>query len=1157
MIVKQAIDISFARGLDTKTDPKRVAMGNFVKLQNMVFNKGGLLQKRNGYAKVSNLANDTYSYLTTFNGSLTALGTNIASYNTANASWIQKGSIQPLSLSTLPLLRNNLNQTACDSVVAPNGLVCTVYLETNGTTTTNKYVIANSITGQNIAAPSVIPVASGAVSGGMRVFYLGTNFILVFTNTISATTHLQYVAISAYSPTTVSANTDIASSYVAFSTISWDAYVSSNRLYIAYNTTSGGQAVKLVSLSASLLFSSTVTFVGRQATMMTVTADITNASNPTIYASFYSSASTTGYTLAVDSNLNVIMNPVQIIASGTILNIASAAQTGTCTVFYEVSNAYSYDNTIPTNYIKSASVTPLTRSFSSIFSSGAGSITVSSATGLVNGMFLVDNTTAANIAVGTTFTISGTTLTLSNNTAGNSASSPGDSLTAATIATSTIIRSVGLASKAFLIDGIIYFLSVYQSPYQPTYILVNGSISTQASPVLVAKIAYENGAGYLTTGLPSVTVTNTVAQVPYLIKDLIQAVNKDTNVASGTQIAGIYSQTGINLVSFEIGTQNLDTSEIGQDLHISGGFLWMYDGYLPVEQNFIIWPDSIKAATQADPTPTGTVSNVTNPTVITALSSVVGLAPGMGVAGTGIPGGTTVVSVGTTTVVMSAAATSAHVAETITFTGGQSNQQYFYQVTYEWSDNQGNIFRSAPSIPVTVTTSGGNSSVIVSIPTLRLTMKVANPVKIVVYRWSLAQQNYYQVTSIALPLLNDTTIDSVSFADGSSDATILGNNLIYTTGGVVENLNGPASNIFTLFDTRLWLVDAEDQNLLWFSKQVIENTPVEMTDVFTVYVPPTIATATGPVTALAAMDDKLILSKGGNSFVYINGAGPDNTGANNQYSQPIFITSSVGSSNQRSIVIIPQGMVFQSDKGIWILDRGLNTDYIGAPVEEFTNGATVTSAVTVPETNQIRFTLDSGITLMYDYYYNQWGVFIGVPALSSCIFQGLHTFINQYGAAYQESIGSYLDGSNPVLMAFKTGPLRLGDLQNYQRAYFFYLLGTYISPHKLMVSLSYDYEVNPSQSILISPINYSTPYGAGASQSPYGQGNPYGGPSSLYNWRVFLERQRCMAFAIEIQEVFDSSFGTIPGAGFTLSGLNVVMGFKKGFRPQDTQTTAG
>jgi hypothetical protein len=169
----------------------------------------------------------------------------------------------------------------------------------------------------------------------------------------------------------------------------------------------------------------------------------------------------------------------------------------------------------------------------------------------------------------------------------------------------------------------------------------------------------------------------------------------------------------------------------------------------------------------------------------------------------------------------------------------------------------------------------------------------------------------------------------------------------------------------------------------------------------------------------------------------------------------------------------------------------------------------------------------------------------------------MHTFINEFGATYQENPGQYLDGSNPVLLMFQTGPLRLGDLQGYQRAYFFYILGTYLSPHKLQCLISYDYEENPSQSIIISPTNYSTPYGSGASQSPYGQGTPYGGGTKLECWRVFLQRQRCMAFSLQIQEIFDPSFGEAAGAGLTLSGLNIVMGFKSGYVPQSAANSVG
>lgn len=1021
MLQKDAIDISFAEGLDTKVDPKRLTAGKFSRLQNSVFNKQGLLQKRNGYAKLPATPDSNYDYVTTFNGNLTAIGQNIAAFNDPGNNWVQRGSIQPLNLNTLPVIRNNLNQSACDIAVAPNGAACAVYLETNGGSTTNKYVIFDSVTGQNITAPAVIPVASGTVSGGMRVFVLGNYFILVFTNTITATAHLQYVAISSISPSNVGANTDIAAAYITAATLSWDGYAVNDKIYFAYNNTTGGQNIKVTYLTQTFILATPVTFAGEIATMVSVTSDMTDTQNPVIYVSYYDAASKEGYALAVDQNLNQLLAPTATTTVTDYLNITSAAQDGVCTIFLEADNDYSYD-TIHSYYVDKVTVT----------------------------------------------------------LAGPVVSSPAVS-----------IRSVGLASKAFIINEVIYYLSAYESDYQNTYFLINGSESLATTPVIAAKLAYQDGGGYLTKGLPGVTVNGSTAQIGYLFRNVIQAVNKGTNVASGTQTAGIYSQTGVNLSTFIFGQESLSTSEIGSNLNLSGGFLWMYDGYLPVEQNFHLYPDSVKVTTS-------------------------------------------------------------------TSGGSISAQTYYYVATYEWSDNQGNIFRSAPSIPVSITTTGATSTNTINVPYLRVTAKTANPVKIVVYRWSTAQQSYYQITSITAPKLNSTTSDSVVITDTAADATILGNNLLYTTGGILENTGGPACTAVCNFDSRLWLIDAEDQNTLWFSKLVAEGTPVEMSDLLTLFVPSNVSTqgSTGPIKTIYPMDDKLIIGKK-NALLYINGSGPDATGANNQYSQPILITSTVGSSNQKSLIVIPQGLMFQSDKGIWLLGRGLDTKYIGAPVESFTTGALVNSAVSVPETNQVRFTLDTGITLHYDYYYDQWSTFNNVPAVSSTIYGDLHTFINASGQVYQEEPDQYKDGSSPVLMSFKTGWIRLGDLQSYQRAYFFYLLGTYYSPHKLEVKIYYDYSEYAEQRILISPTNYSTPYGSGLSQSPYGQQTPFGGPSKLEDWRIFLEKQRCMAFAIEVNEIFDPTLGAAAGQGLNLSGVQAVLGFKKGYRPQSAVHSAG
>jgi UDP-glucose 6-dehydrogenase len=452
--------------------------------------------------------------------------------------------------------------------------------------------------------------------------------------------------------------------------------------------------------------------------------------------SFYDSGSSAGYTFAINHALATVLRPtVEIITSGTVVNIASAAQNGVCTIYYEVANGYGYDSSIPTHYVNS------------VTHYGGRCCWI--------------------------------------NCNGHS--------------------KCRACFKAFIVNGIEYFLAAYQSPYQNTYFLMNGA-STEASPIVVAKLAYENGGGYLTLGLPSVNVDGDEAQIAYLFKDLVEALSTNNNTQQ-TTTGGIYSQTGINLVSFTFSSQKVDTAEIGSNIQMAGGFLWNYDGYLPVENDFFLWPDSVEATWSAT-----------------------------GGAMAAQPDGST------------------------------NTDAYYYQVTYEWADNQGNIYRSAPSIPVAVTTTGSGSagSVTLYIPYLRLTYKIANPLKIVIYRWSVAHQTYYQVTSITQAQLNSTTTDYLTYVDTLADASIVGNNIIYTTGGVIENVNGPASNIMTLFDNRLWLVDAEDQNLLWYSKQVIEATPVEMSDLLTFYIAPSTASQgnTGPVTALAPMDDKLIILEG-------------------------------------------------------------------------------------------------------------------------------------------------------------------------------------------------------------------------------------------------------------------------------------------------------
>lgn len=967
---------------------------NLIDLQNAVFTLDKRLTKRNGFQNLTTLPTSTFpTTLTTFNTNLTAIGNSIQAYNETSKSWVNHGRFQPVQLDVLPLVRSSSNQSAVDVAVAGD-LVCSVWEDGDGT---SKYQVSDSVTGQLLQGP----VSLANTANQPRVFALGNHFVVTFLVTISSTPHLQYIALPLLNLASPTSATDISTTVKSITT-GYDGYVANNTLYVAWNGSDGGGAVRVTYIDSNLNQHTTRVIASSVADLMSVVSD-----GAVVWVSFYTSSGTTRHVTALNPILNTILAVTTLSTTGTVIALTSSILNGSLISFAEISHDYSYES-VRSDFIQSVSCT-----------------------------------------------------------------------TGGTVGSPVIVcRSVGLASKSFVLNSSVYMLATYGGEFQPTYFLIDQNGNA------IARLAYSNGGGYVSTQvLSSAIIGNDTVSVGYLFKDLAVSVSK---LQGSVQTSNVYTQTGINLATFDLAGTNLVTAEIGNNLNIAGGFLWAYDGALLNEQGFHLWPEDILA------TP---------------------------------------------------ATSGGHLADST----------YFYQVTYEWTDAQGNIIRSAPSVPTeaVVTGGSGSGSVVLDIPTVRISYKPG--IRIVIYRWSTAQQVYYQITGIASPLLNDPTVDSISYTDESSDSDILGGSIIYTNGGVLENIAGPACTNLGLFKSRLMLVSSEDKNLLWFSKQVIESTPVEMNDGFTIYTAPTTSSqgSTGPTTAVSALDDKFIAFKK-DAIYYITGTGPDNTGANNDFSDATFITSTVGCANQPSIVFTPQGLIFESDKGQWILGRGLDTAYIGAPVEKY-NADFVASSVGVPGTNQVRLCLNNNLVLMYDYFYGRWGTFTNINAISSTIYQGLHTYLNDLGQVLQETPGQYLDNTSPVLMSFTTAWMNLMGLQGFQRAYMLYVLGSYISPHTLSITISYDYNDGPEQQVSINPINFSPEYG----DLPYFGESTFGGNPTLEQWRVFLNKQKMQAFQVSVQEQFDPSFGTTPGAGLTFSGLNLVVGSKKGYVPLPAANSVG
>jgi len=102
----------------------------------------------------------------------------------------------------------------------------------------------------------------------------------------------------------------------------------------------------------------------------------------------------------------------------------------------------------------------------------------------------------------------------------------------------------------------------------------------------VAKFSYTTGDGYVTRGVPNVSVTDNVARLALLTK-------KHKSVAAAS---GATEGAGVNQLDLTIGGVPVYSAELGSNLNISGGIQWSYDGVTPVENNFLLYPENLDGA---------------------------------------------------------------------------------------------------------------------------------------------------------------------------------------------------------------------------------------------------------------------------------------------------------------------------------------------------------------------------------------------------------------------------------------------------------------------------------------------------------------------------------------------------------------------------------
>lgn len=472
--------------------------------------------------------------------------------------------------------------------------------------------------------------------------------------------------------------------------------------------------------------------------------------------------------------------------------------------------------------------------------------------------------------------------------------------------------------------------------------------------------------------------------------------------------------------------------------------------------------------------------------------------------------------------------------------GSMSDGAYQYSVIYESVDQQGDIIRSAPSIAKSITLSGGGTSqkVTLTIPTLRLSQKTN--VQCVIFRTTAAGTVFYKSGIV----VNNPLVDSVTYVDVLTDAAIGVKELLYTTGEILDNIPLPPCSVMTSYNNRLFVAGLEDKNQIAYTKPYTQMTEIEHNDTMFIQV----ENQGGDITGLEVLDDKLIIFKESSTY-FIKGNGPTNAGTNNDLAAPQNIAADTGCSKDspNSIVKTPLGLMYKSNKGIYLLDRSLTTKYIGAPVQDF-NSEKVVKSILVGNTNEVRFFTSAGTVLVYNYYYDQWSTFTKfTDVVGAIVVENVVYWINDIGEVYKEVEGSFLDAGKAIIMKIATGWFCWNKRQGYQRVYEINLLGKFKSAHTLVCKMFYDYQ-DFCRDTTIIPVDTLMGTSLYGSEITWGSSLYWGTDTDLnvYQFKLNPMIQKCQVIKISIEDSFSNS----GSEGFELSNLHFVLGLKQpGFVP--------
>ncbi len=365
---------------------------------------------------------------------------------------------------------------------------------------------------------------------------------------------------------------------------------------------------------------------------------------------------------------------------------------------------------------------------------------------------------------------------------------------------------------------------------------------------------------------------------------------------------------------------------------------------------------------------------------------------------------------------------------------------YTLHAVWKWTDEAGQIHRSAPSPARQIVVTAPNSNIVARVVGPWLTEKMSR-VELEVYCNSVGATTTFTLQGTAA--WDPTTASAVSTAV-SITSIVSGREELYTDGDVLPNYHVPADGGVTTVGRRMWVADANRvyATKLWtpgFGPEFNDDAANDQPSLF-VNVP----ASAGRVVSLEALDDKLVVFCERGIYLVQDG-GPNNVGVGSDFAPPLRI-SDLAIAGPRSSCVTDAGILFctaldtvdSARGGPWLIDRQFTfteRQYLGRQAADFhlqTSGWVPEVAYSSERqqafiTTNVANSTSNGVVVI-DLRSGKWAVWDTVSGTTgalrsiSCV-SGVLWALNDEPAPFSGTPGTDLYPAAAYAMVVKTGHL--------------------------------------------------------------------------------------------------------------------------------------